>query len=150
MTARRTALTVLTSGLALIALSGCQKPTPAVTLAVGGNSVRAEADLYCRAGQSIAKNDCVTHAGRPQVLRARQGAQIGVDVDRVLSKHGWYLVDADAKQRSPVQDIHYFTFNADFSNRPTKGVINLEIRSVDHVAENATPTGAWKFQLLEK
>ena len=150
MTARRTALTVAGSALSLVALAGCQKPTPAVTLVAGGHSVRTESTLYCRDGQSVAKNNCVAHADRLTILRVKQGDQVGVDVDRTLAKHGWYLIDMDASQRSAVQDEHYFTFNADFSNRKTPGVINLDVRSVDRVAENATATGSWRFQLLQK
>ena len=49
-----------------------------------------------------------------------------------------------------MQDTHYFSFDANFSQRPQKGVITLEVRSVDHVAENAKDTGTWVFQLLQR
>ena len=150
MTARRKALTVAGSSFALVALAGCQKPTPAVTLVADGERVRSESTVWCRDGQSIAARNCVTRTSRLTVLRVKQGAQVGVDVDRTLATHGWYLVDTDASQRSAVQNEHYFTFNADFANRKTPGVINLDVRSVDRVAEKATVTGSWRFQLVQK
>lgn len=150
MTARRPVVTSLTALAALAAVAGCQQPTPAVTLVSGGHRVRTESAVYCRDGQTVAKRDCVTHGGRREVLRVRNGDLVGIDVDKVLSDKGWELVDADAKQRSAVQDKHYFTFNANFANRPTPGVIDLEVRSLSRVAEDATVTGVWNFQLVQR
>ena len=150
MPPRRTAVTLLSSALALGALAGCSKPTPAVTLVSDGRHVRSEATLYCRAGQTPAKRNCATAHHGPTVLSVRQGSHVGVDVDRTLAKHGWYLVDVDNKQRTAVQDTHFFSFDANFSQRSQKGVITLEVRSVDHVAENAKDTGTWVFQLLQR
>ena len=141
---------MLTAGAALFAVAGCQQPTPAVTLVSNGHRVRAESASYCRDGQSAVKQNCVLHPGRHEVLRVRNGDPVGVDVDKTLSDHGWELIDADAKQRSAVQDKHYFTFNADFNRRPTAGVINLEVRSLDRVADNAAVTGVWSFQLVQR
>lgn len=150
MTPRRTAVTTVTGCLALAALAGCTKPTPGVTLVSDGRHVRSEATVYCRDGQTPAKRDCATSGHGPTVIAVRQGGQLGVDVDKTLAQHGWYLVDVDGKQRTPVQDTHYFSFPVDFSNRPTAGVATYEIRSVDHVAENAKDTGTWVFQLTQR
>jgi hypothetical protein len=136
----------------LLVLTGCQKPTPGVTLVSGGATVHTESTTYCRAGQSVANNNCVQHTGRDRigVLRVQQGAVLGIDVDKALAKNGWFLYDADAKARSEVQDTHYFSYTPDFSNRPTLGIINLEIRSTDRVADDAQVTGVWRFQLVQK
>ena len=150
MSPRRTAVTVLSSALAVGALTACEAPTPGVTLVSEGKRIRTEATIFCRDGQSVEKRNCASAKHGPRVLSVRQGALVGVDVDRTLAKHGWYLVDVDAKQRTPVQNTHYFTFPADFGNRPAKGVITLEVRSVDHVAENAKDTGTWVVQLLQR
>ena len=150
MTARRPVVTSLAAIAALAGLAGCQKPTPAVTLVSGGHRVRTESASFCRAGQSVAAQNCVTHPGRLEVLRVRNGDQVGVDVDKALSDKGWELVDADAKQRSAVQDKHYFTFSADFANRPRPGIINLQVRSLDAVSDTASVTGIWQFQLVQR
>lgn len=150
MTPRRTAVTTAAGGLALAALAGCSKPTPGVTLVSDGRHVRSEATVYCRTGQTPVQRNCATGGHGPTVIAVRQGAQLGVDVDRTLAQHGWYLVDVDGKQRTPVQDTHYFSFQVDFSGRPNGGVATYEIRSVDHVAENAKDTGTWVFQLTQR
>lgn len=148
--ARRTlAATASTAALVLL-LTGCEQPTPGVTLVSGGTSVRTESTTFCRAGQSVEQLSCVVHAARGAVLRVQQGALVGIDVDKDLSEHGWYLYDADAKARSEVQDTHYFAYTPDFSNRPAKGLINLEIRSTERVADDARVTGVWRFQLVQR
>ena len=52
MTARRKALTVAGSSFALVALAGCQKPTPAVTLVADGERVRSESTVSS-AGETV-------------------------------------------------------------------------------------------------
>lgn len=150
MTARRTAASSLAALALLTGLAGCEKPTPGVTLVSSGRHVRAEATSFCRDGQSAQKQNCVLHTGRLTVLEVRDGATVGVDVDRALARSGWVVVDADAKQRSAVQDTHYFTFGASFADRPTKGVINLQVQSLSKAAENAAVTGIWRFQLVQR
>jgi hypothetical protein len=150
MPARRPAVTALTGVAVLLSLTGCQKPTPGVTAVSRGQSVHVESASYCRDGQTVEKQDCVLHLDRVAVLRVKQGALVGIDVDSELTEKGWFLYDADAKARSAVQDSHYFSYTPDFSNRPLKGLINLEVRSTDRVADDANVTGIWKIQLLQK
>lgn len=147
---RRTFVAVLSGALALVSLAGCTKPTPGVTLVSDGKHVRSEATVFCRGDQTPAKRNCATSGHGPAVIPVRQGGQVGVDVDKTLAQHGWYLVDVDGKQRTPVQDTHYFSFQVDFSGRPTGGVATYEVRSVDHVAENAKDTGTWLFQFTQR
>jgi hypothetical protein len=85
----------------------------------------------------------VTRVG---IIEVKQGNRVGIDVDNAIAKHGWILVDADAKARSAVQDEHHFAYVPDFQAGP---VIHLEIRSLDHVADDASITGVWKFQLVQ-
>ncbi len=146
---RRTFATALSVG-ALLLLAGCEKPTPGVTVVSGGTSVHTEATTFCRDGQSVEQRNCVENTDRNPVLRVQQGALVGIDVDKDLSEHGWFLYDADAKARSEIQDTHYFSYTPDFGNRPTRGIINLEIRSTERVANDARVTGVWRFQLVQK
>lgn len=131
--------------LALVSLTGCQKPTPGVTVSSGTHSVHVEATTYCRDGQSAARRNCVEHLKRFGLIRVKDGDSVAIDVDRSLADHGWILVDADANARSAVQDVHHFSYTPDFRAGP---VIHLEVRSLDHVADDATTTGVWKFQLV--
>lgn len=149
MTPRRTATTVLSGTLALVALAGCTKPTPAVTLVSDGKTARSDATLYCVGAQTPAKHDCAKSGHGPRVLAVREGDQVGIDVDKTVAQHGWYLVDVDAQRRTPLQTTHYDTYTADFTGRQTR-VITLQVVSLTHAAENAKPNGTWVFQLVPR
>jgi hypothetical protein len=138
--------TVAAGACLLVGLTGCQQPTPGVTVSSGTHSVHIESTTYCRDGQSPAKQNCVEHLDRVGLLDVKQGNPVAFDVAPTLAKHGWILVLTDAKARSAVLADHHFSYTPDFSGGP---VIHLEIRSLDHVADDASITGVWKFQLVE-
>lgn len=155
MPARRALVTACTGIALLTTLAGCQKPSAGVTLVSDGNSVHAQASEYCRDGKVLVRgNECPGTGPQLTVFRVDQGGSVGVDVDKKLTESGWYIYDGDAQQKSAVKDGHYATFVADFSNRPTVGIINLEIRQVDHQpkadADIPKIVGQWKFQLVQK
>jgi hypothetical protein len=118
-----------------------------VTVTSGSSSVHLESTVYCRDGQSAQKQNCVQHLDRVGIVRVKAGQQVAIDVDSTLAHHGWILFDTDAHARSTVQDTHYFSYTPDFSNNP---IIHLEIRSLDKVADDASVTGVWKFQLIQQ
>ncbi|MGB8651039.1 MAG: DUF2771 family protein [Mycobacteriales bacterium] len=154
MPARRPLALALT-GAALLSLTGCQKPTPGVTLASDGRSVHTEANAYCRGGRFLTReNDCPGSTDKITVLRVTPEARVSVDVDSDLADSGWYLYDEDAQRSYAVHDDHYTSFIADFTNRPLPGVIRLQIRQVDHVPHNPSDlpkiTGLWKLQLVQQ
>ncbi len=135
------------AAVALAALAGCQKPTPGVTVSSGSESAHSEATVFCRDGQTVQKRDCVEHLDRVSVVKVKPGERVGIDVDSALAKHGWVLVDADAQASSGVQDERYFSYTPQFAQN--KGVVNLEVRSLDHVADDAKVTGVWRIQLVQ-
>jgi hypothetical protein len=137
---------VAAGALLLVALTGCEKPTPGVTLSSGTQSVHMEATTFCRDGQTPAKQDCVEHLSRVAEITVKQGNQVSVDVDRTIAEHGWILVLPAGNQRSDVQDEHHFAYTPDFSAGP---FIDLEVRSLDRVADDAQTTGIWKFRLRQ-
>lgn len=137
----------LATACVLLALTACEQPTPSVTVTSGKHSVHSEATTYCRDGQSVAKQDCVEHLDRELIIKVKTGALVSIDVDKKIAEHGWILFDADANARSQVQDEHYFSYTPQFQNG---AIIHLEIRSLDRVADNATTTGVWKFQLVQQ
>ena len=145
----RTLLTSVTAGALLLLVSGCERPTPGVTLASGSDSVHVESTTFCF---DEPDKDCETNPGidRVGVLQVRSGDTVSIDVDQELAEKGWYLVDADAQQRSGTLDKHHFTFTADFANRPTAGVINLQVKSTVKVDDNARVRGYWRFQLVQR
>ena len=149
MRARRPLVPTLVAGVLLLTLSGCERPTPGVTIVSGTETARADATTFCFGGP---EKDCVQDGSTENVgvLRVQEGEQIGVDVDRDLADSGWYLVDVDLKSRSAVQDRHYFAYTPSFQDRPQAGIINLEVRSTERVAEDARTTGLWRFQLVQE
>jgi hypothetical protein len=155
MPVRRPLLAALTAGALLVTLAGCERPTPGVTLVSGGRSVHAEATQFCRGEAFLTKGDeCPGTQDGVTVLRADQGAEVGVDVDRDLTETGWFLYDLDAQQSYGFQDEHYRSIVADFTNRPTPGVIRLEVRQVDHEPKdrNDVPKvlGRWQFEVVQR
>lgn len=138
---------VAVGAVLLLGLTGCEKPTPGVTLSSGTRSAHAESTTFCRDGQSAEKRNCVEHLGRVTTIRVTQGNQVAFDVDRSIAEHGWILVLPTTKQRSEVQDKHHFAYTPDFSGGP---IIDLEVRSLDHVANDAKTTGIWKFRLVQE
>jgi hypothetical protein len=155
MPARHPFATALTGVAALLTLAGCQKPTPGVTLVNAGSSVHSEAVQFCRDGKFLTKvngNECPGTGKAVTVLRARQDDRVGVDVDRALTKTGWYVFDTDSQRSYGFEETHYTSIVADFTNRPLAGVIRLEVRQVDHKPKNNQDLpkviGQWKFQLV--
>lgn len=155
MPARRPLATALTGIAVLLGLAGCQKPSPGVTLVSAGSSVHSQAVEFCRGATFLTNgNECPGTGKGVTVLQVGQGELVGIDVDKKLADTGWYIYDADAQQRSAVKSKLYASFIADFTNRPVAGVINLEVREVDHQPTSNTDApkliGQWKFQLVQK
>jgi hypothetical protein len=138
---------IVTAACLALALTGCQKPTPGVTVTSGTHSEHLESTTFCRDGQTAAAKNCVEHLDRIGRVEVKSGEPIGIDVDKSVAEHGWIVVLTDARQRSAVLDSHYFSYTPDFSNGP---LVNLEIRSLSRVANDAATTGVWKFQLVEQ
>lgn len=146
-------LTLALAATALL-LTACERPTPGVTMVSRGESVHTEAASYCHDGRPLRRlTDCPGPGTRAAVLPTRQGAQVGIDVDKDLADKGWYVVDLDSKTRYSYQDDHYLAFTADFTDRPIAGVINLEVRQVAGIPTTddalAPVTGVWRFQLVQ-
>ncbi|MGZ6826268.1 MAG: hypothetical protein ACXVGH_05705 [Mycobacteriales bacterium] len=156
MPARRPAVTALVGAAALLSLAGCQKPSAGITLVSDRSSVHFQAQEFCRDGKALVRGDECPGTGPkgPQLFHVREGAEVGIDVDKKLADSGWYVVDLDARTQYAVQTTHYSAFQADFRNRPVAGVIHLEVRQVDHAPKSDSDVpkivGQWKFQLIEK
>ncbi len=145
-------------GAALLVLaSGCQQPSPGITLVSGSSTTHFEAQQWCRDGKALQTgNECPgTGPSRIQLVRADEGGQVGIDVDSDLADQGWYVYDSDTGQiLLGISNDHYRTFLADFSRAKVSGVQQLEVRTVDHVPTSSTDipkvTGQWVFQVVAK
>ena len=151
MTARSRLVAGLTAAVSVVALTGCSKPTPIVSLVSGGHTVHTDATLYCFAGQSIAQRNCRTEANKtPTVLKVKPGGQVGIDVSRDVQRAGWVVVLPGANgaqdQSSGRQESHYLTFTPQFS--PQSPQVTLDVRMLDHGSESKPTTGLWRFVLV--
>lgn len=151
MNARRLLASASAVG-ALLALTGCEKPVPIVTVVSGGDSVYTEARTWCFEGQT--GDECAEREAGVPSLSVRGGETIGVDVDKELADRGWYIELAEPEgqtadgqqsqqpQRSEPQDGHYFSFTA--PNLPAGSELVLNVRAL---GEGEEPTGEWRFRL---
>ena len=153
MTARSRLVAGLSATVALVALTGCQKPTPLVSLVSGGNSVHTDATIYCFEGQSAQQQNCRTDVAAPTALPVKVGQQVGIDVAKQLAESGWVVVlpgndqDPSNDQASGKQDSHYFAFTPQpslFDNGPAR----LEVRMLDDGRTDAPTVGNWQFVLV--
>ncbi len=150
MTARTRLFAGLTAALCAVTLSGCQKPTPLVTLVSGSTSVNTGATIYCFEGQSAQVENCRTEEQPPTVLKVKVGAQVGVDVAKKVADAGWVIVlpgndqDPSNDQASGTQTDHYFAFTPQFESGP----LRLEVRMLDNGQAGAPTVGNWQFVLI--
>lgn len=150
MTARSRLVAGLTAAVSLVALTGCQKPTPIVSMVSGGHTVHSDAAVYCFPGQSAAAQNCRTHGTSPTVLKVKVGQQVGIDVSKKVADAGWVVVlpgddnDPSNDQASGKQDTHYFAFTPQFQSGP----LRVEVRMLDHGRTDAPTVGNWQFVLV--
>lgn len=151
MTARTRAVAGLSAVVALTTLTGCQKPTPIVTMVSGSTSVHRDATIFCFEGQSAQQQNCRTAKDTgPTVLEVKPGSTVGIDVARDLAENGWVVVlpgndqDPSNDQASGKQDEHYFSFTPQFESGP----LPVEVRMLDDGRTDAPTIGNWRFVLV--
>jgi hypothetical protein len=79
-------------GLALagtIALAGCEKPTPLVTISHGSSSTNAGALCYARSGQLSEAEITACTAKQGKKVSTRAGDRIGIGVDPSIAEQNW-------------------------------------------------------------
>jgi hypothetical protein len=151
MTARSRLVAGLSVGACLVGLTGCQKPTPIVSLVSSGESVHTDATIYCFEGQSAQQQNCRAPEGKtPTVLEVKVGQQVGIDVAKEVAESGWVVVlpgddeDPSNDQASGKQDSHYFAFTPQFESGP----LRVEVRMLDEGRTDAPTVGNWQFVLV--
>lgn len=153
---RRRLAAVLGASAALLGLTGCEKPTPLVTLYSGNASINDRAFSFCFEGQDPAKEPGTegacrfdTDGGRqPKVLTVRPGDEVTVDVDKDLADAGWFVALRGAgstSSRLATQSEHVTSFQPDFSASPT---ITVEIQKLEEPKDDAQPVGVWQFAVV--
>jgi hypothetical protein len=125
----------------LLILTGCQQPTPSVTVQTGPRSVHDEATAYVRDGKQVRGSSSA------KVLKARPGALVGIDVDSTIADHGWSVhittpgttANTTATQDSAtLSGQHHFSFNV--------GAVTTQI-VISEVGSGSAPQGLWFFTI---
>jgi hypothetical protein len=157
MQARRRRLAAsLGAGVALLGLTGCQKPTPIVTLYSGGSAIHDSAFVYCFDGQDPAKQPgqpgaCRYDADRPAMtLEVKPGDPVLVDVDKDLADAGWVVTlgpKGGPSSRLATQDGHTSSFQPDFNSAPQQIV---QVRKLESPRADARVLGLWQFELVPR
>src|ERR1700712_4418167 len=98
---------VLGLAVAALALVGCTKPTPAVTVQSGDTSLRSEAENYQLDGRTV------TNRAGAKVLTVRPGDNVNLSVDKHTEYAGWVGL-LGGQKISPLltHDQHTFSFQA--------------------------------------
>lgn len=149
MTARRRLFVAVMAGLAAVALTGCERPAPIVTVVSGMNSEWKEADLFCFEGQSLAQENCASRSEGPVQIPVMAGERVGIDVSKGVRDRGWFFELArlsDLEQTQPVEvpeDSAYFSFPV-----PEAG-LRLTVRSFGETGPGGPPSGEWTFDLVQ-
>ncbi len=150
MTPRRRLLAAASVGIALVGLTGCQQPTPIVTLQSGRTVVTSEAQTWCFGGKPNAS--CRDQrASIPAVqMRATPGQLVSIDVSKQVAERGWFAVQEVPGIESqngayPTRDDHYFTLTM------PPATVQLTIRALDGERDadgeydRNRVTGLWTF-----
>ena len=152
---RRRLGATLAASAAILGLSGCERPTPIVTLYSGGTSLYDEAFSYCFDGQDPGKEPgsegaCRFDADRQtKVLGVHPGDEVVVDVDRDIADKGWYVVlrgtGPNQQTRLATQQEHVTSFQPDFTQSPT---ITVLVQKLTEASDTAQSVGVWQFTLV--
>jgi hypothetical protein len=152
MTARRRLPATLgrlsIAAAAVVALTGCERPAPIVTVVSGTTSEWKEADVYCFDGQSLDSEDCARRSAETPRVEV-SGQRIGVDVSKTVAERGWFIEvgGADGQgQRSELQlDRHYASFT--FGALPPEG-LRMTVKTLGRDGPRGEHTGEWTFDLF--
>jgi hypothetical protein len=119
-------------------LTGCQKPTPGVTLQAGSRVVRADATAYVRDGKQVRSDGAV------KVLQTYPGSQVGIDVDRSIADHNWSVHITTRSSGATTFDspnlrgtYHYFF---EVGSQTTDVVVS-------QLGADGSPVGLWAFSV---
>jgi hypothetical protein len=130
--------------LGLLAVSGCQRPLPEVTVTAGAKSVSAQPTRYCYAGQSAEKNNCRGTNQATNEIKVAATSAISIDVPPSVAKNGWYVVINNQRNQEPLHR-HYIRVPLDASGLQ-KGRLDFQVFEAGRTQQDFK--GAWAFTLV--
>lgn len=91
---------------ALVAGSGCERPSPSISVYSGPTYLNARALCWSQEGE-VRREQCVGGVGR-ETLRVRAGDLIMINVDKPLEETGWIpTINGIPLVREPLHDSAY-------------------------------------------
>ncbi|WP_131764705.1 hypothetical protein [Candidatus Protofrankia californiensis] len=136
-TRRRRPVVLCLLGALVVVLTGCDRPTPLVTLQSGGNFVKAHAAQYDHDGAVI------RDAGyQAPVLHAVPGSTVNIDVAKSIADKGYFLASNDTRISELITEEHYRLTVPD-----GRGEVNLTIFQAPHAGSDQA-SGSWPFRLV--
>lgn len=140
--ARRTAALGLVA-VGFLTLTGCDKPSPTVTVFSGGSSTLAEAQCWSRSDAPVNTAACSSE-DRVGSIKVRANQTIGISVDSKIADKGWLVAIGQSQLvRAPITKT-YFRFqlsSADLASGP----LRLQIVAIDKTGK--APLGRWQFDI---
>jgi hypothetical protein len=140
--------------VAALALTGCEAPTPIVTMQSGTSVVTSEARVWCFGGFGQECRD--EQQARPAVrLEASPGQLLSFDVSKEVAERGWFVdvqvAGVEGQDGAyPARDDHYFTLTM------PPATVTFNVRALDGGAEDPDEldrdrqTGLWTFVVTPK
>jgi hypothetical protein len=138
--------------LSPLALSGCEKPNPGVTVWSGTSSEHVQAlcwqpDDNAALGDRECAQDVLARASSGEgvaTLEVSPGDTVGISVDRVVADNGWSVQIAGQTLAAGLTDTYYrFTFPEQVATGGTGYTLQ-----VIAAAQGTGSRGYWFFQLL--
>lgn len=137
--------------LAVLALTGCEKPAPGVSVVSGTTSAYRAALCWSFDGEPLSAQSCaqdlVTKAidgGAAPRIPVVPGATIGISVDPAVAEAGWYPVIGTQKLTEQALTSTYYRFTyPDLQAVPADGVPLQVVAS-----EGNSTIGLWVFALV--
>jgi hypothetical protein len=143
MRARRTTATT-TALLATLALAGCEKPTPFVTVYSSGTAADTKASVWCFEGQET-EEECRQADIEPPQVPVKSGS-LSINVDSEIAERGWWFQQEGQPAEAPrVQFGEYLVVPG--VQLPPDGIA-LEIVAGDGSEAGGRQTGLYRFQLV--
>lgn len=142
---------IVLAGVAVLALTSCEKPAPGVSVVSGTTSAYSEALCWSFDGEPLNPQTCaqdvVTDAldgATVAKIPVLSGDTIGVSVDPKVADVGWYpVVGSQRLTQEPVFSTYYRFTYPDLQPVPADGV------ALQVVAGQGDATqGLWVFQLV--
>lgn len=131
--------------LALV-LTACQKPTPSVTAATVGSSVRAQAVCWSAESTTPIGSDCSLNPSLVRNLSVTPGEFVGFSVDKEIAESGWVVVVNGSRVTNSLLKTRYYRFNT-AENSFSNGPLEVEVYAI---TPDSKARGVWAFTLAPR